>query len=61
VPLAGIVLERTRAEPAGFDAHGGVDGGIIGGVTIEDVERDAVLLERLVRMGEGVLDYVAEK
>jgi hypothetical protein len=59
--LAGIVLEQTGAEAAGFDAHGGVDGGIVGGVTVEDVEGDAVLLERLAGMGEGVLDDVAEK
>ena len=59
--FAGVVLAEPRAEPAGFNAHGGVDGRVVGGVTIEDVEGDAVLLERLAGMGEGVLDDVAEK
>ena len=45
--FAGVVLEEPGAEAAGFDAHGGVDGGVVGGVAIEDVEGDAVLLEWL--------------
>ena len=61
VALAGVVLEEARAEPSGFDADGGVDGWVIGVVTIEDVEGDAVLLERLAGMVEGVLDDVTEK
>jgi len=58
--FARVVLEQARAEPAGFDSHGGVDGGVVG-VAIEDVEGDAVLLERLAGVVEGVLDDVAKE
>ena len=59
--FAGVVLAEARAEASGFDAHGGIDGGIVGGVAVEDVEGDAVLLERLVRTVEGVVDDVAKE
>jgi len=59
--FAGVVLAEPRAEPAGFNAHGGVDGRVVGGVTIEDVEGDAVLLERLARVVEGVVNDVAKE
>lgn len=58
--FAGVVLEQTRTETAGFDAHGGIDGGVVGATT-EDIEGDAVLLERLVGVGDGVVEDVAEE
>ena len=59
--LSGVVLEQAGAETAGFYADGVVDCGIVGGIALEDVEGDAVLLERLVRAGEGVVEDVAQE
>lgn len=59
--FAGVILQEPRAEPAGFDPHGGVDGGVVGVVTIEDIEGEAVLLEWLAGVVEGVVDNVAKE
>jgi hypothetical protein len=59
--LAGVVLEQAGAETAGFDAHGVVDGWVVGGVAVEDVDGDAVLLERLVMVRDGVVKDVPEE
>jgi hypothetical protein len=56
----GVVLEQPGAETAGFDAHSGIDGGVVG-ATIENIEGDAVLLEWLVGVGDGVVEDVAEE
>jgi hypothetical protein len=61
VALAGVVLEEPGAETACFDTDGVVHGGIVGGVAVEDVDGDAVLLERLVGMGDGVVKDVSEE
>ena len=61
VTLAGVVLDQAGAEAAGFDADGVVDGRVVGGGAVEDVDGDAVLLERLVRVGEGVMKDVSEE
>ena len=59
--FGGVVLAEPRAKTAGFDAYGRIDGGVVGGVAVEDVEGDAVLLERLVGVIEGVADDVAKE
>lgn len=61
MPFVGVVLEKPRTEPAGFDADGVVDGWIVGGVPVEDVEGDAVLLDWIVRAGEEAFDHIAEE
>jgi hypothetical protein len=61
VAFASVVLEEPGAEPAGFDADGGVDGGVIGGVAVEDIESDAVFLERFGWVVDRVLHDVTEK
>jgi hypothetical protein len=59
--FAAVVLEETGAKASGFDAHGIVHGRIVGGITIEHVDSDAVLLEGLGWVGERVVKDVAEK
>lgn len=61
VAFAGVVLEQAQAETAGFYTDGVVESRVIGGVAVEDVEGDAVLLERLAGVGLGVEEDVAEK
>ena len=61
VAFMGVVLDQPRAKTAGLYADGVVDGRIVGGVAVEDVERDAVLLELLAGVGFGVKKDVAEK
>jgi hypothetical protein len=59
--LGGVVLEQPGAETAGFYADGVVYGRVVGGVTFEDIDGDAVLLELLVGVRQGVLEDVPEK
>ena len=59
--FVGVVLEQAEAEAARLDADGVVDGGVVGGVAVEDVDGDALLLERLIRVGDGVVQDVSEK
>ena len=60
LPLTSVVLGEAGAKTPSFDAHRVVDGRVVG-VTTEDVEGNDVLLERLVLMGECVLDDVAKE
>lgn len=59
--LTGVVLEQPGAKTAGFDPYSIVYSGIIRGITIEDVDRNAVLLERFGGMGNAVVKDVAKE
>lgn len=59
--FAGVVVAEAGAKATGLDANGGVDGGVVGGVAIEDVEGDAVFLEWIAGVVEGVVDDVAKE
>jgi len=59
--FAGVVLEKARAKTSGFDANGIVHGRIVGSITVEDVDSDAVLLEGLGGVVDAVLDDIAEE
>lgn len=58
--FSGVVLEQAGAEASGLYANVVIDGGVVG-VSIEDVDGDAVLLNRVAGVGNGVMNDIAEE